>query len=50
MVCMDCNGKGYVIENDRESVCKECQGNGEYLFSDGDRHQKQEAQKVFEPR
>jgi len=49
MVCMDCNGKGYVIKNECELVCKECQGSGEYPFSDSDRHKKLEAQKVFEP-
>jgi DnaJ-class molecular chaperone len=50
MVCIDCNGKGYVIEKDRELVCKECQGHGEYFFSDSDKLQKVEAQKVYEAR
>jgi len=50
MVCIDCNGKGYVIEKDRDLVCKGCQGHGEYPFFDSDRHQKQEAQEVYEAR
>jgi DnaJ-class molecular chaperone len=31
MVCIACNGKGYVIEKNRELPCQECQGRGEYL-------------------
>ena len=50
MVCMDCNGKGYVIEKGRELVCKECRGHGEYLILDSDRPQKQETQAVYETR
>ena len=50
MVCIDCNGKGYVIEKERDLVCKGCQGHGEYPFFDSDRHQKQEAQEVHEAR
>jgi DnaJ-class molecular chaperone len=33
MVCAVCNGKGYVIEKDRELVCNECQGRGEFFFT-----------------
>ena len=32
MVCMVCNGKGYVIEKGKELPCQECQGRGEYLL------------------
>jgi DnaJ-class molecular chaperone len=32
MVCIVCNGKGYVTEKERELPCQECQGRGEYLF------------------
>jgi DnaJ-class molecular chaperone len=31
MVCLGCNGKGYVVEKGREVVCMECQGRGEYI-------------------
>lgn len=34
MICEVCNGKGYVIENGRDLVCRECQGHGEYRLSD----------------
>ena len=37
MVCVACNGKGYVIEKHRELVCSECQGRGECFFSDRDK-------------
>jgi DnaJ-class molecular chaperone len=50
MVCAACNGKGYVIENHRESICKECQGRGEFDLRDRDRNYKQEAQQVLEVR
>jgi DnaJ-class molecular chaperone len=30
MVCVECNGKGYCIINDREVVCDECLGHGEH--------------------
>lgn len=42
MVCAVCNGKGYVIEKQRESVCNECQGRGEcfWMERDGDRQPK----------
>jgi len=50
MVCADCNGKGYVVAKDRELVCNECQGRGEYLFVDGDRPQKQGLQETHETR
>jgi DnaJ-class molecular chaperone len=42
MVCAVCNGKGYIIENHRESVCSECQGRGECFVVDRDRNHKQE--------
>ena len=32
MVCIVCNGKGYVTEKERELPCQECQGRGEYIF------------------
>jgi DnaJ-class molecular chaperone len=50
MVCIACNGKGYVIEKHRESVCNECLGRGECFLHDIDRHHKQEAQEVHEAR
>ena len=50
MVCVACNGKGYVIEKHRESVCSECQGRGECFLCDSDRQHKQESQKVLEAR
>jgi DnaJ-class molecular chaperone len=48
MVCAVCNGKGYVIENQRESVCDECHGRGECLLIDRDRDHKQKAPQVLE--
>jgi len=50
MVCAGCNGKGYVVAKDRELVCNECQGRGEYLLVDGDKHQKQGFKEAHEPR
>ena len=36
MVCMICNGKGYIIEKGKEVACPECQGRGEDLgFNSG---------------
>lgn len=32
MVCAECNGKGYVVIEQQESVCPECAGCGEYLL------------------
>lgn len=34
MVCAVCNGKGYVVEKNKELACSECQGRGEYLLFD----------------
>ena len=50
MVCVVCNGKGYVIEGRRELVCSECKGRGELFFIDRDGDHKQESQKVLETR
>jgi hypothetical protein len=50
MVCVACNGKGYVIEQHRELVCSECKGRGELFFIDRDGDQKQKAQEVHEAR
>jgi DnaJ-class molecular chaperone len=50
MVCIDCNGKGYVIEKERELVCKECHGHGEYSFSDSVSDQNPKIQEVHEVR
>jgi hypothetical protein len=50
MVCAVFNGKGYVIEKHRESVCNECQGRGECFFIERDRDHKQKAQQVLEAR
>jgi DnaJ-class molecular chaperone len=50
MACVACNGKGYVIERNRESVCNECQGQGECFLIDRDRDHKQETQQVLEAR
>jgi DnaJ-class molecular chaperone len=33
MICVVCNGKGYVIEKGRDLACRECQGQGEYRRS-----------------
>jgi len=30
MVCVACNGKGYVVEKGKELSCPDCQGRGEY--------------------
>lgn len=49
MVCAVCNGKGYVIEKHRESVCNECQGRGECFLSDPDRDRKHETQHLIKP-
>ena len=36
MVCIVCNGKGYIIEKNKEMPCPECQGRGEDLvFNSG---------------
>jgi hypothetical protein len=37
MVCIVCNGKGYIITKDKEMVCPECQGRGELSGFDGGR-------------
>ena len=50
MVCVVCNGKGYVIEKQRELVCSECKGRGELFFIDRDGDHKQEPQEVLEAR
>ena len=50
MVCVVCNGKGYVVEKHRELVCSECQGRGECFLCNSDRQHKQEPQKVLEAR
>ena len=50
MVCVACNGKGYVIERHHESVCSECQGRGECFLCDSDRHSKQDPQEIHEAR
>jgi DnaJ-class molecular chaperone len=46
MVCEVCNGKGYVVEKHRESVCSECLGRGEYFFSDSERCPKQATMQI----
>jgi hypothetical protein len=46
MVCVACNGKGYVIERNRESVCCECQGRGECFLSDCEKNSKEEGQQL----
>ena len=33
MICIICNGKGYITEKGKEVVCPECQGRGEDLVS-----------------
>ena len=35
MVCIVCNGKGYIIEKDKEVACPECQGRGEDFVDEG---------------
>jgi DnaJ-class molecular chaperone len=50
MVCAVCNGKGYVIEKHRESICDECQGRGECLLLDRDRDHNPKAQQSLEAR
>jgi RecJ-like exonuclease len=36
MICIICNGKGYIIEKGKEVACPECQGRGEDLdFNNG---------------
>jgi len=36
MVCMICNGKGYIIDKGKEVACPECQGRGEdFVFNSG---------------
>lgn len=42
MICEVCNGKGYVIEKNREQACRECQGRGEYRLSNIRNPQNQE--------
>jgi DnaJ-class molecular chaperone len=46
MICPACNGKGYVVEKQRESVCNECRGRGEFFYIDRENKQKQENQSV----
>jgi hypothetical protein len=48
MVCVACNGKGYVVEKGRESHCSECQGRGEYPNLDSFKLPKIESQDDFE--
>lgn len=48
MVCMACNGKGYVIEKGKELPCQECQGRGEYLFFENSKLPKLESQECSE--
>ncbi len=50
MVCLVCNGKGYVIEKQRELVCNECQGRGECFSIDRDQSHKQESRQIDEAR
>lgn len=35
MVCILCNGKGYIVEKNREMPCPECQGRGENMIFEG---------------
>lgn len=35
MVCMICNGKGYIVEKGKEISCPECQGRGEDFVLEG---------------
>jgi RecJ-like exonuclease len=44
MVCVVCNGKGYIRIKDQELPCYECLGRGEYPLSDGDRHPRLESE------
>jgi DnaJ-class molecular chaperone len=30
MICPECNGKGYLSDKNGDSVCRECDGQGEY--------------------
>jgi DnaJ-class molecular chaperone len=46
MVCPTCNGKEYVIEKHRESVCDECRGRGGFFFGDREKSKSQESQQV----
>jgi DnaJ-class molecular chaperone len=46
MVCVACNGKGYVVERNRESVCCECQGRGECFLNDREKNHIPENQQV----
>jgi len=48
MVCVACNGKGYVIKGHRELVCGECQGRGECFLCDSTMQIKQKPQEVHE--
>ena len=48
MICITCNGKGYVIEKERELPCQECQGRGEYLFPESADLPKREPQEYGE--
>jgi DnaJ-class molecular chaperone len=48
MICIACNGKGYVVfEKQRESVCNDCNGRGEFFFPKGEKNQKQENRPVL---
>jgi hypothetical protein len=50
MVCAVCNGKGYVIEKHRESVCNECQGRGECFLIDRDGAHQPKVQQALKAR
>jgi DnaJ-class molecular chaperone len=46
MVCSACNGKGYVIDRQREAICRECQGRGEFSFGDREKSRSEESRRV----
>ena len=48
MVCVVCNGKGYIRIKDEDLPCYECFGRGEYPLSDGDKPQAHEAEECSE--
>jgi hypothetical protein len=48
MVCVVCNGKGYIRIKDEELPCYECFGRGEYPLSDGDNPQGRESEECSE--
>jgi RecJ-like exonuclease len=49
MVCIICNGKGYIVEKEKELACPECQGRGEDVGFNGGKPPKLLSHECAEP-